>query len=29
MMKHGEMLEQYKAKYLGGAGGGADDDIDI
>lgn len=27
-MEHGNLLEQYKAKYLAG-GGGADDDIDI
>lgn len=28
MMKHGEEMDKYKAKYMGG-GGGADDDLDI
>lgn len=29
MMKHSDLMEKYKAKYMGGAGGGMDDDLDI
>jgi hypothetical protein len=29
MLKHADLMEQYKARYMGGAGGGMDDDLDV